>query len=453
MARTSIQRELLSLTLPMVGMNFLMVAMHAVHAAMCARLADPEVALAAIGYVMQAISLLTMLMLGLTTGTAALIARAHGAADGDRLDRVIFQAIRLTVGLGIASALAGIAVAVPVLRAFGASPEIAQAGAGAMQLFLAGIPLSFLSLLLGVVLRAMGNTRAPFVCVLAATATNIVASYAFMFGRLGMPALGIEGAAVGALLSHGVHVVALVIAMRSVRRSALRWSGIIRSGDRSIAREVVRIGGAAALDLLLVNIGLVAMLVILGRIDHTAVAGHVVGIRVQSLAFGPGLVLSHATAVLVGQALGAGSVARAREVARISAVVCAAIMVPLGAACMAGAGPIMTAFGVPGDTGLGALTRQCLLIFGATMLPLSFQLALTGVLRGAGDTASTFRISVVATAVQLALAVGLGFGPAGAVGVWLSLPGAALIRVALSYRVYRRGAWAVTGVSVQEQRL
>src|SRR5439155_26874793 len=67
----------------------------------------------------------------------------------------------------------------------------------------------------------------------------------------------------------------------------------------------------------------------LARIDEVTVAAHGLGMRVQSLAFVPGLGIAQATGAMVGQSLGAGDPARARKVINSALVLCLAIMVAL----------------------------------------------------------------------------------------------------------------------------
>src|SRR6185503_13924490 len=81
--------------------------------------------------------------------------------------------------------------------------------------------------------------------------------------------------------------------------------------DLPLARQLFRVGAPAALDLVILNGGLLSIVGMLGRIEQAAVAAHGIGLRIQALAFVPGLGVSQATGALVGQALGAGDAARA----------------------------------------------------------------------------------------------------------------------------------------------
>ena len=100
-----------------------------------------------------------------------------------------------------------------------------------------------------------------------------------------------------------------------------RWAGLkVRFRpqplDLPLARKLIAIGTPAALDIIVFNVGFLSIIGMLGRLDEIAVAAHGIGLRVQALAFVPGMSIGQATGALVGNALGAGKPDAARAVAR-----------------------------------------------------------------------------------------------------------------------------------------
>jgi Na+-driven multidrug efflux pump len=107
----SVPRRLLSLALPVVGLNVLNVLSLAVDTAMVGRLPDPASALTGLGYGTQFLFILMVLMIGLAVGSVAIVARAFGARDLDRVNHQLGQSMMLTVGMGVLMGLVGRAVA------------------------------------------------------------------------------------------------------------------------------------------------------------------------------------------------------------------------------------------------------------------------------------------------------------------------------------------------------
>jgi putative MATE family efflux protein len=441
---------LFRLAWPIIGLNVLNVLMLAVDSALCGRLPYAEQALAAVGFAIQVIFLLMTAMLGLLVGTVALVARAYGGGDTTRLNHLLVQSTQLTALVGLVVALIGELAAEPILVAMGASREAAALGAEYLRPMLLGTPFFYLTLLYAGIMRGVGNTRIPFLIALGANVVNIILNYGLILGNLGMPALGLTGSALGTVTAQVLSVVAFVIVLRRDAIPNLKLPLHFRRVDRELAVELFRVGWPAALDLLVLNVGFVAALAMLGRIGETVCAAHNVGLRVQALAFVPGLGVGQATAAMVGQALGAGSVERARAIARASLVLCVAIMTVLAIAIYLLAGPLVHIYNVASGTPLESYSIDWMKILGYAMPPAAINIALIGLLQGSGATRTSLRINIWATiAIQVPVAFLLAFGFGLAeIGVWWSFPIGFAAKSLMNYVAYKRERWAVTGVRI-----
>lgn len=448
----SILRELFSLAAPVIGLNLLVVTTLVVDTAMCGRLPNAETALTALSFAVQIVFLLLVAMIGMTVGTVALISRAHGGGDTERVNHVLAQSTQLTVLLGLVAAVLGNLLAGPALHALGASDEVVESGLRYLRPLLSGTVFYYLTILYAAVFRGVGNTRVPFLCALGANLLNLFLDYTLILGNLGFPALGVQGAAIATVAAQIVNTGLLIWVIRSLRVQGLSWSFRPRAIDRPLALELYRVGAPAALDLVILNASFLSIVAMLGHIDEVAVAAHGVGLRIQSLAFVPGLGVSQATAALVGQALGAGEIERTRRITRASLLLCTAIMSALAAAIVVAAYPIVSAFDVAAGTELEAYSVQWMRLLGYGMPWTGVHIALFGLLQGAGATRTTLRISATATLLQIPLGAILGFPLGlGAFGIWLSFPISFLLRAILGALAYRRGKWAVAGLRAAEE--
>jgi putative MATE family efflux protein len=263
-----------------------------------------------------------------------------------------------------------------------------------------------------------------------------------------MPALGVTGSALGTVIAQMTGVIALVWILRSGRVPNLKLPLQFRRVDRGLAVELFRIGWPAALDMLILNVGFFAALSMIAYIDEVAVAAHGLGLRVQGLAFVPGLGVGQATGAMIGQALGASDVPRAREIARASMRLCMTIMIVLALVIVATAHPLELVFKVRPGTSLEGYFIDWLWILGAAMPPAAINIALIGVLQGAGATRTSLRInfwSTLAIQVPVAIILAFGFG-LDEIGVWLSFPIGFFAKAAFNYVELKRERWAVTGV-------
>jgi putative MATE family efflux protein len=446
-SQRTITRRLTALAMPVIGINVLQVMVLVVDTIMLGHLENAETLLTSLSYAAQVIFLLMVAMMGLTIGTVATVARAYGAKDGARVNRVLLQSTMLTVLVSVFVAAFGNLIAPWLMLALGASPETLSAGLEFLRPMLAGVVFNYLMILYAAVMRGVGNTRVPFLVSLLTTSLNIGFNYLLIYGKLGFPALGIQGAALGTIAAQFAGVMVQGWILRRGLVGGLVLPLRIERIDGALARQLVRIGTPAALDMLVLNAGLLLIVSMLGRIDEVAVAAHGIGLRIQSLAFVPGLAISQATAAMVGQALGAGSVDQARQVLRGSLLLCTALMTALALILIFLARPIVTLFDVRADTPLAEYTVMWIRLLGYGMPLAGWQIAVGGLLQGAGATGLSLRINVYATLFQVPASAVLGFALGlGVFGVWLAFPLSFLLRVWLVQRAYRKNTWARVGV-------
>ncbi|HSD90521.1 MAG TPA: MATE family efflux transporter [Kofleriaceae bacterium] len=436
--------------MPIIGLNLLNVLMLGVDSALCGRLPYAEQALTALGFSIQVVFVLMVAMLGLIVGTVALVARAYGGGDTQRLNHLLVQSTMLTVIVGVVVGILGAFLAEPILRALGASPAVAELGAKYLRPLMLGTPFFYLGLVYAGILRGVGNTRIPFLVAVFANVVNAVLNYGLILGHLGLPALGVTGSALGTVIAQFLNVVVLVVILRRETVPNLKLPLRPKKIDHALAGELFRIGWPAALDMAILNAGFLTALGMLGRIDEVTVAAHGLGLRVQAFAFVPGLAVAQATSAMVGQALGGGSVERARSIARASIVLCTAMMSALAILIVVAALPLVEIFDVKPGTSLADYTVEWMRILGIAMLPAGTNMALIGLLQGAGATRISLWINFWATLalqVPLALLLGFVFG-LDALGVWLSFPIAFIAKAGLGYIAFRQEKWAITGVRI-----
>jgi multidrug resistance protein, MATE family len=258
--------------------------------------------------------------------------------------------------------------------------------------------------------------------LVSANVINALGNWVFIYGHLGMPALGVPGSALATLCARlymAAFLLAAVVWYDRRRQSGL-WHANRRI-QRTRLHRLVELGLPAAGTITL-EVGVFAAATALaGRLDPIATAAHQIALNLAAVSFMIPLGLASAGAVRVGHAIGAGN-PRAAASAGWSAI-------SLGVAFMACAA---VAFAVMPQTLIGLFTHDAaVLALGSTLLLVAaaFQLfdgvqgVATGVLRGMGDT-RTPMVTNLAGHWVLGLPVGyvlcftLGFG---AVGLWIGL--------------------------------
>lgn len=439
----SIARRLFDLALPVIGLNVLSVLALAVDTAMCGRLAYAEHALNALGFATQVVFLLMVAMMGLVVGTVAFVSRAHGKGDEADVNHILRQSTQLTVLVSLGVALVGNLFADDVLRLLGASDDVMALALDYLRPNLSFTVFYYLNMLYAAVLRGVGNTRLPFVVALGSNALNVLFNYALILGNLGMPELGVGGAAIGTVASQACGTVALVVMLRRGAVPGIALRLLPAKMDGTLAMALARVGAPAALDMVILNAGFASIVGMLGRIDDVAVAAHGIGLRIQALAFVPGLSISQATGAMVGNALGAADLEQARAVVRASVRLCVVVMSAIAVMLLLGAPQLVNVFDIPPETHLSELSVMWMRLLGFGMPIVGIHIAFMGTLRGAGATQTSLRINIVGTSLQIPLSWALGFPLGlGAFGVWIAFPISFALKALLGFLAYRSGKWA-----------
>jgi putative MATE family efflux protein len=340
-------------------------------------------AVAAVGVASQIHFFVFALMAAVTTGSVAVVAREVGAGRPVEAARATRASLALTAAIG---ALVGAAApwSRQIVALLGVEGRVAELGGDCLALLLCfNVPFA-LEIALSMALRGAGDVRTPLYVGVLGNAVNVVLCYALVFGRLGAPELG----ALGSVLAAGI-----AFTLGAVVLLGLWWRGKLciapRVPGRSVTREtswrLLRIGLPTAAEQSAFQLGLLIFLSIIALYGTPPVSAYLIGVRILSLCFVPGLGFSTAAATLVGQHLGARRPELASRVGWRAAALAVGVMGGVGLAIGLAAPQLARLFGAAGPETI-ALSVTFIYVLGAAQPLMALEFALGGALRGAGDT-------------------------------------------------------------------
>lgn len=388
-------------------------------------------------------------MVAVAVGSIAVIARNVGAGRPELASRTLSTAIAMAVMWGTLMGLGMWLLGAWGLGMMGAEPEAKHQGAVYLRAAALGMPFWSLVYAGFASLQGAGDTRTPMIVGVVVNLVNIIVAYALINGPGPFPRLNVTGSGAG-FTSSALVGAALVIAVLMSGSGIVHWSprqaAHLHGGD---ARRVLNVGVPAGLENVQFNIAFMLYTRIIASLGTTAVAAHGVTLGIQSLTFNVGLALSVATSAIVGQALGAGK-PQVAERATYVALRYALVFMCAVAVLMMLFGAQITGLFVGGEDAdkVIEIGRKLLFIFAFAMPGLAISLALSGALRGAGDTRAVLYIMASATwIVRLVpaylLAIPLGLGVPGA---WAAAVTDITTRAFLMFLRFRRGKWKQTKV-------
>jgi MATE family multidrug resistance protein len=441
-ADRSLKREfgaMLALGWPIILANLAINAMTATDFMMLGRLSPHALAAGSLGFFLY--QPLFLLGLGVVGALSPIAAAKIGAGHrDDELRRATHQALISAVFFAIVVWIALIG-AVPFLVAIGEPADVARDAGIYLKGFQWGLAPSLICYAARAAFSALERPRPPLIAGLLAVAFNALANYALVFGRLGMPALGIIGSGLATTLSQTLMCALLLAAslidprIRPLRLFALPWrfagtefTALWRLGLPIGAMIVAEVGVFASATL------------VMGLFSATAIDAHTIALQVASLAFMVPLGLGQAAAVRVGLAYGARDpVAISRS--GWSAFGLTALFAVFSAAAMIGAPRLLIApfidVDAPANAQAVTLTIALLRIAALFQIVDASQVALANMLRGLHDSRVPLIIALLGYwAIGAPIGVALGFAtPLGPVGVWIGLAiGLAVVAVLLLLR-------------------
>lgn len=443
-------RATLGIAGPLAAANLLQMLTYAVDVIFIARLGQQELAASALA--VSLFGLVLWALTGLTGAVAPLIAEAVGARAPAL--RPVRRSVRMALWLSVAAGIAGMGLCLmldPVMRLSGQQPAI-RALANDYNTV---IVFSMVPMLLAGVLRNFVSALGRPIFATAITGlgifVNALANYAFIFGELGAPALGLAGAAVATILTSLFTLVAYVLAIRTdVRLHRYRVFGRLWSPDWQRFWQIVRIGTPIALTITAEAGIFGAAAFMMGRFGAAELAGHTVALQLAALAFQVPFGVGQAAAIRVGYFYGACDPLGVARAGWVALAIGTGFMALTAAAMVLVPDLLLRIYVDPGaaaNAALVAFALQYLVLAAIFQLADGVQAVAAGALRGLQDTSVPMWIAIFSYWVPgVGTAIGLGFfTPLEGTGVWIGLATGLFFAAALLiWRWYRRDALGLT---------
>ncbi len=335
-------------------------------------------------------------------GFLAYIAKAIGEGSQEKARRAAGQAAMVAAILGTAEGILALAASPFMPVWMGAEPSIHREGSIYFALICAPMLFRAATAVLGMVIRAFGDTRTPMKINIAVNLLNIVLNYLLIYDTrsiaVGGYSLTVWGAGLGAAGAGAATCISFIVG--GIWMSAVyfgsRGLGVSRrelQPDGPILRDCIKIGLPVAMTRVVTCIGYVIFASLVAGLGTVVFAAHSIAHTAESLFYIPGYGMQTATSVLVGNAYGERNKEKFKRVTGIAVGLIVLIMCISGLTLFAGAGDLMGLF-TP-DPEVAALGAGVLRIVAVSEPLFGVSVVLEGVLSGVGKPRYTFIIETV----------------------------------------------------------
>jgi putative MATE family efflux protein len=384
-------RKLLALSIPIVFQNFMTTSLDLMDSIMIGAVGELE--LAAVGLANQIYFLLFLVLFGVNNGVAVYIAQFWG--DKNKKD------IHKSVGLGLFSSI--IIAIVFFIAAFFFSKEIMtlliddsvviDLGVQYMRIIAFAYIFTGVSFALGVFSRSVEQAKLPAMISGISIVINIAMNYILIFGKFGMPVLGVRGAALGTLIARIVEFILLTSIMFKKDSVIIGKFKEMIAFDFSFSIKIFKRAFPVILNETFWALGTIMYIVMIGHIGPSAVAiFHISNIvyRFFNIIF---IGFASACQVMVGNKIGARQEKVAETYAFRIVKIAEIGTIILGVIIFALAPLIVKIFSF--EAGNAQLAIYSIRVFMFYSMFKTFNLMMiVGVLRGGGDTKAAMFIEI-----------------------------------------------------------
>lgn len=339
-------------------------------------------AIASVGFSNQIMYFLIFTFSAFNTGAVAMISRAYGEKNLDKMKRVAEQNVVLNLVIGICVTGLAFVFRIQIFAIYDIEPEVLAGALAYFNYIIVGFVPMFLSFAFASILRGSGDTKTPMWITGFANLINVIGNYVLITGWWIFPELGIAGAAVSTSLSRAVATL-MYLYVLYVKPSDIKLK-IKWIFDKHLLGPLFRISLPGGLEQFFMQLSFLVVGVFIAKLDTNSEALFRILIQIESLSFMPAVGISIAVATLVGKSLGEKDIDKASEVGKTASTLGILWGIFVGIVFVVVPLPLLYAFTT--DQTVIALGVPVMIFMAFNQPGLNYMIVMGGALRGAGDT-------------------------------------------------------------------
>lgn len=380
--KNSFYRAVLGLVIPLALQNLINVGVSAADVFMLGMVGEKSLAACSLAGQVQYI--MTLIFFGMSSGASVLIAQYWGKGDIKAVERVL--GISVKIGLIVSAAFTAVTYALPneIMHLLTNDEEVIAEGVRYMRIVCWSYVISSMTMI-------YLNTMRSIECVFISTGTylvslgvNVLFNAVLIFGLMGLPKMGIGGAALATLIARIVEFLIVIVYDRKFNK-VFRFNFSFFQKDALLFKDYVRFSVPVICNELMWGSGCAIITGIIGHLGSSVTAANSAAQMARQLAMVLSLGIANATAIMIGKVIGEGKMELAREYGR-RFLRLSLIMGAVGSVIILTARPILL--------GAMALTPEALEYLSGMMFVMAYfvffqsynTVLVVGIFRAGGDT-------------------------------------------------------------------
>lgn len=405
-------RKVIAITTPITLQALLNTSLNLVDNVMIGSLGQTSIA--AVGLANKVFFVFTLLLFGIVSGSSILTAQYFGRKDIKNIRKVLGMSLVMGLIGAIFFVIPSLSCPEIVMSIFTPSTETIKIGAAYLSIAAISYPLTAVTNVYVALLRGVNQVKAPVFVTLFSIVIKVILNYTLIFGNFGFPAFGVRGEAIATLIARTIECT-LILSIVYIQKgpAAAKFKELISFDNKFVKLFFITVS-PVILNEFMWGLGVTMYSLVYGRMGDGAVAAITITQTVEQIITVIFQGISAATAVILGNELGANKLEEAKIHAKYFIILQFIAALIMAATCLGIRTPIITLFNV--TEGVGMDIRKCLLVFSCYLPFKVFNwVNIVGILRSGGDTKAALLLDI--TGVWL---VGIPFAYLG--GMFLGLP-------------------------------
>lgn len=311
----SLTKHLRRLSLPMMGGIFAIVSVNVIDTYFISLLGTDQ--LAAVSFSFPVTFATLSFILGLGVAMSSIISRAIGQGDISHARRLLFHGLVCGFLFSLLISFIGIWGQEWLFSKMQADKNIMPYILEYTSIWFMGIALVALPIIGNAAMRGAGDSLSPSIIMMAIAIANLILDPLLIFGLLGLPALGIQGAATATVISYAAGMFGGFLVLIRYKK-LLTAQDLNLNGFKESVRQLLHIGLPAGLSNMMQPLSNAIIVALLAYFSTQAVAGYGVATRIQSFVLVPIMALSTGLAAITGQNWGKKSFTRVDQALRLA---------------------------------------------------------------------------------------------------------------------------------------
>ncbi|HPY15933.1 MAG TPA: MATE family efflux transporter, partial [bacterium] len=296
-------KRALAVAIPVAVHNLIISSINMADVFMVGQLGESSIA--ALGISNQLMFLFILFMFGMGSGGSIFISQFFGKKDRVNLHRVI--GIMMVPAVAISIIIAAGAVFIPeiLMSVFSNDAEVLDQSGRYLRIVGLSYPLTAVSFIFQIVLRSTDKPRIPMYTSFFALLINISFNWLLIFGNMGFPKLGIEGAAIATVLARGLETVLTIFIVYYTKSAAAAKLRVMLDFKKDLVKRVFITSMPVFINESVWASGIVALNIIYASLGTQAIASISIMDSVGRISFAAFIGIANAGAVILGTDIGA----------------------------------------------------------------------------------------------------------------------------------------------------